>query len=826
MTCVKQPSRDAPPNALRGYDGRVMTPSSSSAAAAHTLLDDPAELADITRTLPARADGARRLEAVLTVDGVHCAACVVGIENALRDAVESVSVNAATRRAHLIFLPQTQPLSGLFARIERLGYHPRPVSRAALGLAEAAGRRRSLWRMLVALLCMMQVMMYAVPRYVAGPGDMSPDIERLLLWAEWVLTLPVMGFAAGPFFTNAWRDLRARRIGMDVPVALGIAVTFVASSAAALQGAAHGSDGIWFDSVTMFVAFLLIGRWLEAAARERALAGVGDLMARLPQTVERLDADGHSATVAPRALLPGDRVRLAVGQAVPADGTVLDGHSHADESMLTGESRPVVKHPGDALAAGSLNLHAPLTMVVRKAVQHSRLQEIVDLMDAASARKPRLAQLADRFAGPFLIAVLVLAGAAFVAWQFIDASRAVWVAASVLVVACPCALSLATPTALLAASGQLARNGLLARSPQAIEALARADTFVFDKTGTLTSDRMSVSRTVLTPRADAFGLDAARALSLAAALEGSSLHPVAAAIRLAAQTQTSSAWNSASDARLPVPSDPTGSPYLGSNPELVAATWKLTDLQERPGAGLSARVLLHDRWHDVRLGSAAFAGRLDESDATVVLALDGQPVAGFEISESLRPDALTLVQALQAAGVGTEILSGDTPARVQAVAERLGVTLARSAASPQDKLARIVALTQSGRHVAMVGDGINDAPVLAQAEVSVAFATGAALAQHHADLLILGEGLGGLAQARTLARRTLRVVAQNLAFAAAYNALCIPLALAGLLPPWLAGIGMAGSSLVVVLNALRLAPRASVTAQRAPSVSAPSPAMT
>jgi len=791
-----------------------MTPSSSSAAASRTLLDDPAELADITRTLPARADGARRLEAVLTVDGVHCAACVVGIENALRDAVESVSVNAATRRAHLIFLPQTQPLSGLFARIERLGYHPRPVSRAALGLAEAAGRRRSLWRMLVALLCMMQVMMYAVPRYVAGPGDMTPDIERLLLWAEWVLTLPVMGFAAGPFFANAWRDLRARRIGMDVPVALGIAVTFVASSAAALQGAAHGSDGIWFDSVTMFVAFLLIGRWLEAAARERALAGVGDLMARLPQIVERLDAGGRSATVAPRALLPGDRVRLAVGQAVPADGTVLDGHSHADESMLTGESRPVVKHPGDALAAGSLNLHAPLTMVVRKAVQHSRLQEIVDLMDAASARKPRLAQLADRFAGPFLIAVLVLAGAAFVAWQFIDASRAVWVAASVLVVACPCALSLATPTALLAASGQLARNGLLARSPQAIEALARADTFVFDKTGTLTSDRMSVARTVLMPQAQAFGLDAARALSLAAALEGSSLHPVAGAIRVAAQTQTPTTDASTNASRLQ---------------EHSAAPWTLTDLQEHPGAGLSARVLLHEHWHDVRLGSAAFAGRPEGPEgwqARVVLALDGQPVAGFEISETLRPDALTLVRALQSAGIGTEILSGDSQDRVQAVAERLGVAMARSAASPQDKLARIVALTQSGRRVAMVGDGINDAPVLAQAEVSVAFATGAALAQHHADLLILGEGLGGLAQARTLAQRTLRVVAQNLAFAAAYNALCIPLALAGLLPPWLAGIGMAGSSLVVVLNALRLAPRASVTAQRRPSVTAPSPAMT
>ena len=770
--------------------------------AAHILLDDPAELADITRALPARADGARRLEAVLTVDGVHCAACVVGIENALRDAVESVSVNAATRRAHVVFQPDTQPLSGLFARIERLGYRPRPVSRAAIGLADAAGRRRSLWRMLVALLCMMQVMMYAVPRYVAGPGDMSPDIERLLVWAEWVLTLPVMGFAAGPFFVNAWRDLRARRIGMDVPVALGIAVTFIASSAAALQGAGHGTDGVWFDSVTMFVAFLLIGRWLEAAARERALAGVGDLMARLPQTVERLEADGSTTTLAPRALVPGDRIRLAAGQAVPADGAVLDGRSHADESMLTGESRPVAKGPGDALAAGSLNLHAPLTMVVQKAVQHSRLQEIVDLMDAASARKPRLAQLADRVAGPFLIAVLGLAAAAFVAWHFIDASRAIWVAASVLVVACPCALSLATPTALLAASGQLARNGLLARSPQAIEALAHADTVVFDKTGTLTCERITVQRTVLSPHACAYSLDAQSALTLAGAMEADSLHPLAGALRQAALPSM-------------VPSMPTLTPHSASPPPAqttaavshpTALHLELSDVQEQAGAGLSARVRLADGWHTARLGSAAFAGKLEGSEATVVLALDGHPVAGFELAETLRTDAASAVQSLHNAGLGLQILSGDTAARVQAVAARLGIAQAHSEATPQDKLDRIVVLQQAGHRVAMVGDGINDAPVLAQADVSVAFTTGAALAQHHADLLILNEHLSGVAQAHRIARRTLRVVKQNLIFAAAYNVVCIPLALTGLLPPWLAGIGMAGSSLAVVLNALRLGP--------------------
>ena len=264
-----------------------MTDATSASEAALALLNDPAELAEITRTLTPRADGARRLEAVLTVDGVHCAACVVSIEAELRQSVESISVNAATRRARLVFLPDSQPLSSLFERIERLGYRPRPVSREAIGMAEQAGRRVALWRMLVAGLCMMQVMMYAVPRYTAAALEMPPDIVRLLTWAEWTLSLPVLIFAAGPFFRNAWHDLRQRRIGMDVPVALGIAVTFISSSAAIAR-----ADGeVWFDSLTMFIAFLLIGRWLESVARERALSGLGDLMARLPQTVERIEAD-------------------------------------------------------------------------------------------------------------------------------------------------------------------------------------------------------------------------------------------------------------------------------------------------------------------------------------------------------------------------------------------------------------------------------------------------------------------------------------------------------------------------------------------------------
>jgi Cu2+-exporting ATPase len=752
------------------------------------ILDDPLERAEIAREIASAADGARRFEAVLSIDGVHCAACVIAIEGALRDCVDEVSVNAATRRARLVWRADGQQLSQACRRIARLGYRPRPVSQRLLESAQAAGRRAALWRMLVAVLCMMQVMMYSVPRYVAEAGAMSADIVGLMTWAERILTLPVMLFAAGPFFTGAFRDLRAWRIGMDVPVALGIAVTFVASLAASASG-----GEVWFDSLTMFVAFLLIGRWLEAAARERALAGVGDLLARLPERIERLDEQGGSSLVGLRQLAPGDRVLVAAGQAVPADGIVETGIAHVDESLLRGESRPELRQPGDALAAGSISLDAPLTMRLTRTARDSRLQEIADLMDSASARKPRLAQLADRWAGPFLGMVLLLAAIAWCVWQLIEPGRAVWVAAAVLVVACPCALSLATPAALLAASGRLARQGLLARSPQALEALAQADTFVFDKTGTLTLDRMDVVAVQVNQVRSP--INALQARAVAAALEAGSMHPVAAAI---------------------VRDAPAG-----------IALPEVRSVREKAGAGIEGEVLLEGRWHRARLGSHRFAApqrsidRLQEGlvsayearamqeagDAeNVCLSIDGRAAASFTLSEALRPEALTAIKRLRDAGIQLEILSGDAPERVARVAAALGIETWQAQSSPEDKLARIESLGRQGRHVAMVGDGINDAPVLARADVSIAFATGAPLAQHHADLLLLGEGLDRLALARDHTRQAMRVVRQNLVFATAYNAVGIPLALAGLLPPWLAGLGMAGSSLVVVLNALRLAP--------------------
>jgi P-type Cu2+ transporter len=578
----------------------------------------------------------------------------------------------------------------------------------------------------------------------------------------------VVLFCARPWVAGAWRDLSARRIGMDVPVALGIAVTFIASSGAAFTpGGVFGRD-VYFDSLTMFVFFLLAGRWLEQRARSATLGALDALTQRTADAVERVRADGTFEPVAAHDLQSGDRVRVRAGQAFPADGTLDAGcATQVDEALLNGESHPLPRTAGDAVLAGSVNLAAPVFVRVERVGNDTRYAQIVALIERAAFERPALARAADRVARPFLWAVLLLAAGAAAAWSFIDPSRSVWVAVSVLIVTCPCALSLATPAALLAATGTLARRGVLVQRLGALENLALADVFAFDKTGTLTEDRLVLSDVSwLDTRGDRLGR------AEAAALAGASLHPAARALALA--------W-------------PDAKPAL------------LDRFTERAGGGVEAFDARGRCW---RLGSAAFAG-VQESAAvqahtTSWLSCDGTAVARFAFDEALRADARATISALHAAGARTLLLSGDRSDAAQRVAHALGLGAVQAGASPEDKLARVATLQTQGHRVAMVGDGINDAPVLARADVSVAMGGGTALARAHADLTLLSGRLSDLLFARELARRTLRVVRQNLTWAALYNAACVPLALAGWLPPWAAGLGMAASSLLVVLNAQRL----------------------
>jgi Cu2+-exporting ATPase len=747
------------------------------AGAGLQVLDDPAEWEVFSSPVPGQPG---LWESCVAVRGMHCAACAITVEQALRavGGVEQAEVNAASARARVVWSAQRVKPSGWMGAVARTGYALLPAADAASQDARRREQRRALWRWLVAGFCMMQVMMYALPAYVAGPGEMTPDVAQLLRWASWVLTLPVVFFSCGPFFASALRDVAQRRIGMDLPVALGMAITFAVSTAGTFAPSGPLGHEVYFDSLTMFVFFLLTGRWFELRLRDRTAGALEALMHRLPPSVERLAGRGADADrferVAVRRLAVGDIIRVLPGETFPADGAVVRGETRVDEALLTGESRPVARPVGAQVIAGSHNLVAAVQVRVERVGGATRYAQIVALMEDASLQKPRIAQLADRVARPFLLAVLAAAALAGVLWWPVDPGRALMVMVAVLVVTCPCALSLATPAAMLAAAGALARRGVLVRRLQGLEALARVDTLVFDKTGTLTRDGMALGAIQVRD-----GISEPQALAWAAALASHSLHPVSRALVAAAAARG-------------LPQAP--GPALG--------------VQEIPGAGLSGRIGTPPR--ALRLGSACLCEvhESEAGDARQVHLSDEQGwLATFSLDEDLRPDAAAAVQALQQAGIEVRLLSGDRFAAVNRMAARLGIRWARGECTPRDKLRQLEALQLRGRQVAMVGDGLNDGPVLARAHASFAFGPAVPLAQARADFVVLGDALALVPQTLLLARRTLRVVRQNLAWAAAYNAVCVPLALSGWLPAWLAGLGMALSSLLVVLNAARLSAR-------------------
>ncbi len=735
-------------------------------------LDEPVEWEGFSRPLRDR-DGC--LESFLAIEGMHCAACSLTVEEALAGlpGVDSVHVNGASASARIVWSPVRSRPSDWLAALQRAGYGGVPAGDLLAAVPRVHERRVMLWRWLVAGFCMMQVMMYTVPLYVTAPGEISPDIEALLRWASWVLTVPVVLFSCWPFFTAAARDLRNGRIGMDVPVALGIAIAFGASTAATFDPAGPLGREVWFDSVTMFVFFLLSGRLLEQRLRDRTAGALEALMRRLPQTIERRRAaDCAFERVPVRRLAAGDVIRVLPGEIFPADGVVIAGESRVDEALLTGESRALPRRTGDRVVAGSHNLTGVVQARVERTGNQTRYAGIVALMEQASLEKPRLARIADRIASPFLVMV-VLAAAAVAAWWWpADPGHALGVAVAVLIVTCPCALSLATPAATLAAAGALARRGVMVRRLQALETCAAIDTVVFDKTGTLTEDRMALVATRVRP-----GVDPADALALAAALARHSLHPASRAIAEAAG----------------------------------AAGGTASDVTERSGHGVQGIVRRGEGGDplQMRLGSATFTGAPAGGGEDVGLEAhlaDGHGwLATFELGESMRGDAPAAANALRAMGLKVQLLSGDWPAAVQRLAGRAGIDAAFGGCSPEDKLEHVRRAQRGGCRVAMVGDGVNDGPVLARADASIAMGQGVPLAQAQADFVVLGGQLGAVASLVRTARRTRTVVRQNLAWAAIYNAVSVPLAVMGAMPPWLAGLGMAASSLLVVANSARLA---------------------
>jgi len=741
-----------------------------------------------------RAESGQVREASLILEGIVCAACVWLNEHHLarQSGVLNVSINYATHRARVRWDDSRIHLSRILQAVSEIGYlaHPYDPNRAQEILERE--RRGLLRRLAVAAAFGMQVMILAVALYAGAFSGIESEFRRLFHFLSLALTLPVLGYSAQPFFRSAWRDLRARRAGMDVPVSLGLAIAFTGSVWATVTG----SGEVYFDSVVMFVFFLLTGRTFELAGRKRAAEVSEALMHILPMTAARLTpspslplpqaGEGGEPTeslykietVPVAELRSGDRVRVRPGETVPADGIVLDGQSSVDESLLTGESLPLTKHAGDPVTGGTINMESVLTVRVEKTGDDTVLSAIVRLLDRAQTEKPAIALAAERAAGWFVARVLLLAAGVALFWLWVDATRWLPITVAVLVVTCPCALALATPVAITAATGRLMRAGLVTTRGHALETLARADTFVFDKTGTLTHGRLQLldSRTFA-------AMDATDCLRQAAALEAHSEHPIARALKAAAGK---------------------------SVPQAV-------DVTNVPGAGLTGRigagfcVLGNAAFVHARTGHAIPESTLAELHApghtVVFLARDARLLAAFVIGDELRPGARDLVETLVKQGKRVLLLTGDHPAVARRVAAAAGIGEFEAELRPQDKLARVQRLAQEGRIVAMVGDGVNDAAALAAAHVSIAMGGGTQLAAASADMLLLSEQLSHLAEGVAVARQTLAIIRQNMAWAVGYNLLALPFAALGLIAPWMAALGMSASSLIVVANALRVRAR-------------------
>jgi len=711
-----------------------------------------------------------KLIADLLVQGVHCAACTWLIENTLAKVagVESIAVNPVTTRAELCWDPRRVRLADLLRKIEHLGYTPVPFTEQRAQLATEQEKHVAMRRLLVAGLGMMQVVSYAIAMYAGAFQGMDPDIQEFFRLISLVVATPIVLYSGAPFFAGAWRNLRSLHMGMDVPVALAIGAAWSAS----VWNTFAGSGEVFFDSATMFVFFLSGTRYLEAAGRHRAFDLTHALAQYIPCTATRLTKAGREE-VGVIELEPGDTVLIAQGMAFPADGKLLDASAQVDEAMLTGESVPVQRGKGDAVIAGTVNAGTAVRMCVDKIGTDTVIAQIGRLVTQAGHDKPQLAQLTDRIAAIFVTAVILTAAVTGLVWWQTDPSRAFEIVLTVLVVSCPCALALATPAALAVATSTLARNGFLIRRGDALQVLAKVQHFVFDKTGTLTDNALEIEKIFVR---DDIPVDEARAI--AASLEASSAHPIARAFRGAENV------------------------------------YPATQVHVIPGGGLQGRVATGL----FRIGTLEFVTELAPGETSgdrdlrrsnpdqrnVFLGGESGLIARFEIIEHLREGTAAALEALRSRGISVTIASGDQATAVNRLAERIGVADWHAGMLPEQKLALVRTLQAAGATVAAVGDGINDSPVLAGADVSIAMGSGTTVAQHSADCVWLGSQLSGLDSAVTMAKKAMQIVRQNLIWALCYNALAIPLAMSGAIVPWMAALGMSLSSLFVMLNALRL----------------------
>ena len=728
------------------------------------------------------------LHSKLSISGMHCSACNQIIEFRLNklSGVRKFIINISTHTADISWSSKEVSLPEIIESISSLGYGALPVG--SDGELINREHKMSIWRLFVAGFAMMQVMMYALPAYLEPipqiDGDLTPDIDRLLKLASLALTIPVVIFSAWPFFKSAMRDIRNRHVGMDVPVSVGVIVTFVASVWATFTG-----GPVYYDSLIMFVFLLLAARVIQSRVHNKSTSALRVLTKLLPLLAEKLPdypASMQVEEINASQLEVGDVVLIQPGSKIPVDGIVISGTSECDESLMTGESRAVSKSAGCALIGGALNLNQALVMRATRVGNDTQLSSLVRMMESAAGEKPPLVQLADRYASTFLTIIMLLAIASGIVWWQIDSSRAIWIAVTIIVITCPCALSLATPSVMAAAIGQLAKNGVLVARGRAVESLTRATHFVFDKTGTLTQGRLKLVK--LTIISNDPSLDEHAIRQITTNITAGSMHPVAHALYTSLSKQTHSKQVTHYDS-----------------------------VNEIPGRGIEIR---HQNLH-YRLGNADFVRELHAENRqlhganldipsefagkTVSVLGDAQGViALFALEDSLRNDAKHLIDFLKQQGKTVLLLSGDRNDVVHNVATELGIDTALGNLSPEAKYDAVKRLQQQGAKVAMVGDGMNDGPVLSLADISVAMGKGAPISQARSDMVLISNDLRDLSYAVRITSKSLSLIRQNLGWAVLYNVIAIPAAMAGILAPWHAAIGMSLSSVIVVVNSLRI----------------------
>ena len=727
----------------------------------------------------------------LSLSGMRCAACVQLIEFRVRQlpGVVSFNINVVSHRADLAWETSHNSLRKIITAIVDLGYAAFPANQSP-DEHERQENKMELWRLFIAGFAMMQIMMYAFPAYLVPvpqvDGDLTPDLDRLLKLASLFITIPVICFSSLPFFRGAIRDIKNRYVGMDVPVSLGILLTFFASIWATFK---DGGGAVYYDSAIMFVFLLLGARYIEARVQRKTTAALRVLTQLTPVVAQRMisyPADRHTELVDAKDLQVGDYLLVAAGEQIPADGSVIEGHSEGDESLMTGESRAVVKNQGEKLIAGSINLSGVLLMRADSVGDATQLSALVAMMERAATEKPPLVQLADKHASRFLLIILGVALLTALGWWQIDRDRALWIAISVIVVTCPCALSLATPGVMSAAIGQLAKQGVLIARGRAIESLARATHFVFDKTGTLTYGKLKLLDSMLMAKGGSgHAVTEPEANAISLSLSVNSQHPVSKAI---------------ADALSAKPRQQVSTQH--------ALDW--SDLHEVAGAGVEAKL----NGEIYRLGRLEFVGDLHRYPFEIPAQFLGKTlsalgnehgwIALYVLEDCLREDALEAIGTLQDRGLKILLLSGDRSDVVQKVAFDCAIADAQGDLSPGEKHEIVRRLQADGAVVVMVGDGMNDGPALSLADVSIVMGQGAPISQSRSDLLLMSNRLTDLAYGVKLSHMALKLIRQNLAWAVAYNVVAIPAAVTGLLEPWHAALGMSLSSLLVVFNALRL----------------------